>query len=219
MARTLCVSAVTCAVIYLGAAPASADVSAFSMMDHPGGEVAPPFYGLRADHIFGNGRVNTFSIDTFADSVITITDNGGNLSIHMAGTLWGGGDGGAAHVNPKQYTYEFDFTEGVEVFGDGWRVVGLHDANGGFLDEVGGDFFMPLGTRVDNQSIAFVFAPDGFGIDGDDSTWVGRGGVLTPDPDGTGSTQEWLFTAIPAPGTLGVALGGGLLTLPRRRRR
>ncbi|MEZ6241886.1 MAG: hypothetical protein R3B57_02485 [Phycisphaerales bacterium] len=210
------------AAIALGAGAANADVVAqFQMHDHPDGDVNPPPYGLRVDNLFDAGRINTFSIDHFGDSIITINDDGGNLSIHMEGTLYGGRDGGEMPVTPEAYTYAFDFIEGVEAYNGGWRVVGTPDANGGFLDQVNGDFYATFGAKADDNGISFIFAPDGHRLPGDDSSWVGRGWVMADGVQRTGYTQDWLFTAdvVPAPGTLALALGGGVLTMPRRRRK
>ncbi len=215
----------TCAIAALAAAAvtgaAQADVVAeFAMLDHPDGNAAPAYYGLRADNLFGEGNINTFSLNHFGDSTLTVYDNGGELSIHMAGTLFGGEDGGAAPIDPAAYTFEFWYTEGVEAYNGGWRVVGMSDANGGYIDEVGGDGYYTFGTKTNGDGVAFIFAPDGHRLPGDDDL-AGRGWVMSDQNPRGHYTQDWLFTAevIPAPGTLALALGGGLMTLPRRRRK
>ncbi len=220
MNRTRAIAALALAALAAGGANADV-VAEFAMSDHPDGNAAPPFYGLRVDNLFNEGNINTFSIDHVGDSVITIHNNGGDLAIHMAGTLYGGQDGGAEGVDSGLYTYEFWFNEGVEEHDGGWRVIGTPDANGGYLDEVAGDFYATFGTKADGSGVSFIFAPDGHRIDGDDETWAGRGWVMADDVRRSGYTQDWLFTAevIPAPGTLALALGGGLLTIPRRRRK
>lgn len=218
MNRTSAIAALAVAAL-AGSAHAGV-VESFFMFDHPDGNAAPAFYGLRADNLFGEGNINTFSLDHFGDSILTVHDNGGDLSIHMTGTIFGGEDGGAAPVNPEAYTFEFWYTEGVEAFDGGWRVVGTDDANGGSITRVSDNATFEFSTKADGSGVSFIFAPDGHRLPGDDD-WAGRGWVMSDENPRGQYTQDWLFTGevVPAPGTLALALGGGLLTMPRRRRK
>ncbi len=213
-------NALAIAALALTATAASADVFEFAMYNHPDGNAAPPFYGLRVDNMFGNGRINTFSIDHVGDSLLTVHEDGEDISIHMEGTLFGGGDGGDAHVNPELYTYTFDFTDGVEKTGEGWIVVGTPEVNGGTLTRVSDGAEFEFSTKANGDDVAFIFEADGHRISGDSDSWVGRGWVQSDTNPRSQSTQDWLFRAevVPAPGTIALGAMGGLLVTRRRRK-
>lgn len=213
-------NALAIAALALTATAASADVFEFAMSNHPDGAVAPPFYGLRVDNMFGNGRINTFSIDHVGDSLLTVTEDGDDISILMEGTLFGGGDGGDAHVNPELYTYTFEYTEGVTKTSEGWKVVGTPEANGGTLTRVSDGAEFDFTTKANGSGVAFIFEADGHRIAGDSDSWVGRGWVMSEGNPRSGATQDWLFTAevVPAPGTVALGAMGGLLVTRRRRK-
>ncbi len=213
-------NALAIAALALTATAASADVYEFAMFNHPDGNAAPPFYGLRVDNMFGNGRINTFSIDHVGDSLLTVNEDGEDISIHMEGTLFGGGDGGDAHVNPELYTYSFDYTDGVEKTSQGWQVVGTPDINGGTLTRVSDGAEFSFTTKANGDDVAFIFEADGHRISGDSDSWVGRGWVMSEGNPRSSSTQDWLFRAevVPAPGTIALGAMGGLLVTRRRRK-
>lgn len=212
-------SALMGAFICASAGFASAGVvGEFALSDHPDGSAAPPPYGLRLDGIFGGGAT-TFS---FVDVTLTVSEDDmtGDLSINIAGEVFGGEVSGGSYVGGgDSYTVNFDYITGVESYNGGWRVVGTNPMNTGTLTPTAGSPDS-IYTLTDDNSNAFVFAPDGHRLSGDNSSWVGRG-WMTPNSDGTGvgGSQDWLFvgTPIPAPGTFALA-GLGMLAGARRRR-
>ncbi|MFI4898732.1 MAG: PEP-CTERM sorting domain-containing protein [Phycisphaerales bacterium JB059] len=213
-------TALAIAALALAGTAASADVFEFQMFNHPDGAVAPPYYGLRVDNMFGEGNVNTFSIDTIGDSVLTVNEDGEDISIHMEGTLYGGTDSGVTTGGGALYTYTWDYTEGVEKTANGWRVVGMSGANGGALTRVSDGAEFSFTTKTNGSDVAFIFQADGHRISGDADAWVGRGWVMSQDNPRGQHTQDWLFSAevVPAPGTVALGAMGGLLVTRRRRK-
>ena len=157
-------NALAIAALALTATAASADVFEFQMFNHPDGAVAPPFYGLRVDNLFGEGNVNTFSIDAVGDSVLTVNEDGDNITIHMEGTLFGGADTGVTTGDGALYTYTWDYLEGVEKTSEGWRVLGMSDANTGTLTRVSDGATFSFTTKSNNSGVSFIFEADGHRI-------------------------------------------------------
>ena len=211
----------SCAAVVALAGVASAGVVAeFDLSDHPDGSAAPPTYGLRLDGHFGGGN----TVFTFVDVSLTVfaDDNDGSLSINISGEVFGGEIVGHDFVDPQSYLLDFNYTTNVEDYNGGWRVTGVNNTdNNGTLTPVGvATRDDAIFTLTDDNNNAFIFAPDGDRIAGDDSTWVGRG-WMTTNTDGTpeGGNQDWLFVGTPVPGPGSLALAGlGLLSAARRRR-
>lgn len=202
-------------------------IAEFAIHDHPEAGLLPPSYALRLDEVFG-GDPATYSADTFENATLTVMQDGaGAFSINISGTFFGGPDNGSDWVNPFEIEVSMNYTANVVELANGWQVNGFTTMNSGTF------------TRVDtNQSVTlygmesmnvgdgpigstFVFASDGHRIDGDDSTWVGRG-WLTSNTDGSAigdPAQDWLFSAtiIPAPSALALLGMGGLAAARRRR--
>lgn len=205
----------------MAAAGASAGIIAeFDLFDHPNGKESPPPYGLRFDGLFGGTDIVTFSIDSFANSKLVIEDNGGNLEIHITGTLFGGTvDGLGGYIAGEAWNYHFAYVDGVMAVADGWMVNTTNPtSNAGTLTNVGDpgmiiDFF----GKGNANNTQFLFLSDGHRLDGDDSSWVGRGWVTDLANGNDGLTRDWLFTATPTPGTAVIALSG-IAMLGRRRR-
>ena len=203
-----------------GVAAATPVTSVFSLSDHPDGNAAPPTYGLRMDGMGGNQTV----VFSFVDVQLTVTDStamGGDLAININGTVQGGEVVGDAFADPELFTLNFDYVSNVEANAGGWRVLGTNNAlNTGTIAPLSGGDPADVFTVTDNDDNAFIFAPDGHRLDGDNSTWVGRG-WLTVNDDGNDSpgTQDWLFVAevVPTPGTAALLAFGGLAATRRRR--
>jgi hypothetical protein len=197
-------------------------IAQFDLQDHPDANENPPPYGLRVDGIIAPGTA-TLSINQFSDTVLSVFDDGGILSINIQGTLWGGGVSGGSYISAEAYEIDMNYVVGVSDLFGGWNVSGFDAMNAGTLTRVSDNtefeiYGMP--NLVDN---VLNFRPDGYRLDGDDDTWVGRGWI-TDQIDGTDpldGERDWIFTAIdreiPAPGAAALLAMGGLLSTRRRR--
>lgn len=220
MKSMMCCAAI---VAFAGVANAST-VTQFRLGDHPDGSQNPPPYGLRFDGLFGGHSVATFSMDHFADTTLTVTDNGGNINMHIVGTLYGGlVDGAGGYVSPDIYYLDFSYTVNVQAQTNGWIAFGEHAGDAGSLirDHAGSpstnpaDFFA-LETKAQTSGEAFFFLADGHRLPDNDS-WVGWGWFQPRNSDG--GSQDFLFTAdlIPAPASACLLAFGGLMSARRRR--
>ncbi|MEZ6242136.1 MAG: hypothetical protein R3B57_03755 [Phycisphaerales bacterium] len=201
----------------------------FALNDHPGGNLVPPSYALRLDHAFGISNL-TFSADTYHNATLVVTQdmNSGQYFIDIAGTFHGGEDTGSGWNNPFDLEVDFHYEVNVAAIADGWEVNGFSALNNGTITRldtmVSQTWYGLEDVNGDNGPAGDVFklAADGWRIDGDNDTWVGRG-WLTPNSDGShiagGGSQDWIFVAKEIPAPSGVALLGlaGLAATRRRR--
>lgn len=214
--------------VLIGAALSAATLSAsagglviaeYQLGDHPDAAFDPPPYGMRLDNILGPG-VATMSIGVHDDTVLTVTDDNGALSINISGTLYGGvADGMGGYVSATSYAVDFNYTTFVASSGGGWVVNAIDSANSGTLTNLDDNSVIDLYTTGSPES--FLFLPDGHRLGGDSSSFVGRG-WFTDQTDGSdplGGTRDWLFTAteIPAPSAFALFGLGGLIAHRRRR--
>lgn len=211
----------------LGAFAGETVVAEYEINDHPNGGLVPPTYALRLDNVFGFAKA-TFSADTFNDATLTVLqDDAGAYIIDIAGTFFGGEDLGGAWGTTFGIEASFRYAANVTATSSGYQVNGFTQLNQGVLTRLDTNesdvWYAMEDTAGDNGPAGgtFTFAADGWAIDGDDSSWVGRGWLTTND-DGSMSAppaQDWIFTAnlIPAPGA-SVLLGFAGLALARRRR-
>lgn len=216
-------------VVAAGSTAASANVlQTFNLFDHPGGSVNPQAYGIRLDG-FPNGSGDnpaTFTFENGGGSTVQlqVIDNGGNIDIRIFGTV----NGNSANGGTDYGTWDLDVTySSVNAFGGdgGWdtnteAAIGALTPNDATATGVGVGS-VGLASKS-NGSRSFEFDNDGHRIDGDSTTWVGRGWFMT----GYGNdTSDFLFTARVAPPPLvplptGVAMATvGLAGIGLRRRR
>ncbi len=214
-------TAIAIAGMAAGTAAASDTVVAeFLLCDHPDGALSHRDYGLRWDNLSfeysdgfqGTTDEGTFSVEYINDVYLRVIDHGGgNLDIEISGTVYGGpADGSNQTVAYVTNTYT-----DVAAVADGWvaydmGVVGTLD----FLDDSFQD--EEMFAKQNGEGISFYLLSNGHRLDGDDSSWVGRGWFGGAD---RGFTRDWLVTAklVPAPGAAVTALAG--LGLIARRRR
>ncbi len=225
--------ATTLAGALVTALPAHAVSMQFLLSDHPDGDQNPPPYGLRMDNLFsGAAGVTTFSFDSYGDTILTVDDSGGPLTINIHGTVYGGvASGGNAGYGLGAYTLDFNFTLNVSPSGSGWIVgPGSGGVNGGTLTALAGNANFTAGTVFsfyENTSPAqtFLFLQDDHRLTGHPQAgqnyWVGRGWNTTNSSGSpTGDTMDFLFLGhvIPLPTPAALALAG-MATLAARGRR
>ena len=228
--RTACAAWMSLA---LAASAAPGAIMEFTLTDHPGGNINPPPYGLRLDGAFaslgGTGGPATFSFDAALNDDtrdnVTLTMDTTTNAITIAGEIYGGEyDNGSYGFGEGWYDLSFTYSTNVAPDGDGWFVDGDPLANLGTLTSQASSSLGPgeVITFFDSaMPDSFLFLPDGYRIDGNDSSFVGRG-WFSLDPDGgsppPGSSLDWLFIGVPAPST-GALLALGLLATNRTSRR
>ena len=209
---------VALATAAMGASAGGLVIGEYQLNDHPDGNQSPPPYGMRLDNVLGAG-VATLSLDFHNDTVLTVTDDGGMLSINISGTLNGGlVDNMGGYLSQESYAVDFNYVANVAASGGGWVVSGADNANFGTLTNLGDMSVTTIYTT--GMPETFAFLPDGHRL-GDNSTWVGRG-WLTEELNGddtVAGTRDWLFqaTEIPAPGSFALLGLGGLVAARRRR--
>lgn len=220
----------------LAASAASATSTFFSLSDHPDGNANPPGYGMRFDGLFAGeagaaGGVTTFSFNAFANTILEVVDNGGgDLSITITGTLFGGEDTGSGYgFGEGSYELEMTYNVGVTANGTGWEVTSADASNAGALTALTGDVAGNVYDIGDFSSPSFRFLQDEHRLGGHAEAgqgfWVGRGWLQ--GNDGRTSTRDFLFLGeklpggppiVPLPATAGLGLAGlGLIAGARRR--
>jgi len=181
--------------------------------------------------LFGSGTTS-FSFDhPDADMRLdVIDDDTGALSIHIFGVAYGGEDfNGQWGEGPMAGLYDIDFTYNVNVAGvaNGWDVSpqgsGEFENTGTILShgDGGAGFSFDMWDKMNTDGLSFAFLADGHRLEGDDTTWVGRGWLVDNFDriDQEPGAQDWLFTAevVPAPSALAL-MGLGMFGVRRRRR-
>lgn len=216
------------------AGAASAETTTFRLMDHPDGNQSPPGYGLRLDNLFGgmsgaSGGVTSFSFDVHDDVRMAVVESGGDIDIHINGTIFGGEDSGSGYgFGEGSYELDFTFEFNVAEDGTGWVVAPSSSGNKGTLTSLG-NADVPAGETFqfyDFSGNSFLFLQDDHRLDGfpqrGEGFWVGRGwNTYFSDGRASAGTQDWLFMGelIPTPAAAGLGLAGfGFVAGSRRRR-
>ncbi len=209
------------------------DPGTYKLGNHPDGNAAPPFYGLRLDKLYDvagdSNDLFTFDFDN-AQSTMFLDYDGTDIRIH--GVAFGGLDTGSVHDPDNSGLWDIDFTykdvsgapgDDDLIAGGGphtGTITALFNSVGGPISS--GDEF-DLTEKTNGAGLAFRF-----GDEDDDNGHRGFDGLsgwgwLKVDGDHTPS-QDWLFTAtklpVPEPGTylmLGTMLMLGAYAGRRRR--
>lgn len=203
-------------------------VNTFNLFDHPGSLVDPNAYGLRLDSFTSDAPV-TFSFENGSGQSqvqLNVIDTGSGLQINIQGLVHGNSALGGSDYG----TFMLDLTYSVDATGNGWEDMNMEDGEFvGGLTGVSTTGDSPLGNgefldlfAMSDGSDTFRFLADGFRLDGDTTSWVGRGWV-SPEGGGAGF-NDLLFTAvsvIPLPPAayagLGMLTGLGVYRRVRRR--
>lgn len=203
-------------------------IAQYDINDHPQGGFAPPVYALRLDNVLGF-ELASFSADVFNDATLTVLQdtNSNDLFIDIAGTFHGGEEVGDEWITTFDLSVNFRYSANVVATANGWAVDGFSLLNTGTITRLDTNETMTWYGMEDvlgdngPAGNAFTFAADGFRIDDDDSSWVGRG-WLTTNTDGSPAAapaQDWFFSATVVPSPAGISLLGfaGIAAMRRRR--
>lgn len=198
-------------------------IAEFELGDHPDGNAAEPFYGLRLDNMLAPGVV-TLSMDHFNNTRMSVIEYNGVLSMHITGTLYGGAVNDHAYVDAHSYEVNFTYALNVTDAGNGWEVNSFDAGNTGTITDLDTNEVTTLFGKANSSDLVFSMLADGHRLSGDSSSWVGRG-WLTDNSDGSmpgAGAQDWLFTAtklpeVPAPSAIALLGLGGMLSSRRRR--
>ena len=197
----------------------------YQLHNHPDGNQASPFYGLRLDELFQvtpGHDVFTFDFD-HRDAAVFLEYSG--ETIHIFGTAFGGLDDGSSYDPMYSSLVEFDFVYSnvAAAIGDDdlWVTGGADGDNTGTLTWLRTGEIIPLWDKNSADNFAFRFG-DGSDDNGHrDFSGLSGWGWLTHTTFGQHvSSSDWIFTAehLPAPPAL-VVLGFGLFLGRQRRRR
>jgi len=181
----------------------------YLLRNHPDGNNAPPFYGLRLDKLFGDKTPITFDFNHVQSNMrMRIEDSGQTVVIY--GTTWGGHDVGGTYADAGLWNVSFTLDNKMSVWGGDDDLV----AQGGDA-ELSTGTITPLYTTADftsghvyslsdKESGGYSFRlgnrSDDLGHRGFDG--ISGWGWLNHDGDGAlshKSVSDFLFTAFPIP--------------------
>lgn len=202
--------------------------------NHPDGDAAEPYYGLRLDELYdATGGHDIFTMDfdydepNFTSGVfVSIFGNPGAYLITISGNAWGGRDINGSYANDSYlgvYSFSFTYNVGVDEAtpDDDYIVTPVRGANSGTITTPLGDT-IDLTDQVGANGYTFRLgdenSDDGHrGFDG-----VSGWGWLNHNNEPHVVASDWLFTVdaepVPAPGPLALAGLGGAIGIRRRRR-
>jgi hypothetical protein len=200
----------------------------YEIRNHPDAAIDPPPYGLRLDELIdvttGDDRF-TFSFNPDDNPAInmqlTLSDlGGGNFSIRIFGTAYGGRDIGGAYDPAFEGLAQIDFlyTTATLVPGDDdYWVTGPTATNTGRIDFL--DMNFPLFDKANDEGVTFRLGNEDLnsghrGFDGISGWgWLNHG-----SPDVHYNASDWLFTVIvPGPGVAWLFVGAVIYGGRRRR--
>jgi len=215
---TLALSTTLIAAVAGSAANAQV-LAQFTMRNHPDG-ILDPDYGLRFDGFLGGWAETVFDVEQFGDTLVTVYNDNGNLSISLTGTAFGGViDGAGGFVDPEAWAFEQVYTNGVVQSELGWQVVSPIGTNPGTLTRMSNpEESVTYYGKADLTGTQFLLEANGYRLDDDNTTWTGHGWLALAD--GSTLTRDWFFVAepvIPSPAGLSLLGLGGLLAARRRR--
>ncbi len=195
------------ALLCVGAAEAGTlDFGTYTLHNHPDGNAATPYYGLRLDGLLDrNGSsVVTFDFDASDQGAAMFMDyDASGIRIH--GQAWGGSVSNNAYDAPVLWTIDFTYSTPVSTVADGGVddlvVIDESPANGGTISSSLGTW--DLVAYAGSFGYVFQFgdeAGDGHrGFDGLSGWgWLNHYQQGITDPDVHLSASDWLFTAEPA---------------------
>lgn len=204
----------------------------YALENHPDGNAANPLYGMRADGLrTGNANdIYTFDFEAPGAAMFTdITDNGGgNYSIRIYGTAFGGRDTGGSYDATESGMVSIDFLYAVatQVPGDDdFWVTGPDMTNSGSIAFISGALAGEAYNLVDKSNGSYSFRMGNEnndaghrGFDGVSGWgWMNHGAVGGPIGGHLNDT-DWLFTVVvPTPGSAALAGLAGLAVMRRRR--
>lgn len=211
----------TALVLGMLSSPASAlTTGSYTLNNHPDGNAAAPFYGLRLDDLLGPG-IYTFDFDDAENGADMRLDYDGS-TIHIYGQAWGGLDTGSAYSGATLWTIDFTYTVLSSVSDGG--IDDIQSSNGtGTISSDQGHF--NLIAFSGSHSYAFQIG-DGNGSGHRFYNGTSGWGWLNyfedgGDPNIHAYSSDWLFTAtpVPVPAALWLFLSSflGLGLISRRR--
>ncbi|MCB9844026.1 MAG: hypothetical protein H6812_12340 [Phycisphaeraceae bacterium] len=204
----------------------------YALANHPDGNAATPYYGMRADGLRTGNANDTYTFDFEAPGAAMFTDitdnGGGNYSIRIYGQAFGGRDIGGTYdaVESGMVSIEFTYAVATQVPGDDdFWVTGPDMTNNGTIAFISGALAGEAYALTDKSNGSYSFR---LGDEDNDAGHRGHDGIsgwgwMNHGPVGGQigghlNDTDWLFTVIvPTPGSTALLGFAGLATLRRRR--
>lgn len=203
----------------------------YPLANHPDGNAAQPYYGLRTDGLRTGNASHIYTFDFEAPGAAMFTDitdtGGGNYSIRIYGTAFGGRDIGGTYdaVESGLVSIDFTYATATQVPGDDdlW-VTGPDMTHTGTITFISGALSGEAYNLVDKSNGTYSFR---MGDENNDAGHRGHDGVsgwgwMNHGPVGGAmgghlDATDWLFTVVPTPGSAALLGMAGLVTSRRRR--